>query len=137
MNIVQSCSICNYIVGYQVTTAVELGNQTGNVLQIDSEGQAGSTGKFQVNLEGNFIHSSLESIFNVSTTSHFVACSLDATTTPLDLFMQDGRITNTESLPSNSKEAGPWTTWPSGNITELGQELGQMACILLSGLYID
>lgn len=42
--------------------------------------------------------------------------------------MQDGKITNTESLPNNSKEAELWTVWSSGDTTELTQELAEMAC---------
>ena len=79
----------------------------------------------------DFTHLSLaidEPNVNVSTTSHFVACTLNAATVSLYLPMQDGKITNTEPLPNNSKEAEPWTVWSSGDTTELTQELAQMAC---------
>ncbi|KAG8215448.1 hypothetical protein J3R82DRAFT_9062 [Butyriboletus roseoflavus] len=106
-----SCSMCNNNAIYQVTTPIGLGNQTGEVFQLDVEGPT-------LSLTGEPL--------NVSTTSHFVACTLNATTTSLYLSMQDGKITNIESLPNNSKEAEPWAVWSSGDTTELTQELTQM-----------
>ncbi|KAG8215508.1 hypothetical protein J3R82DRAFT_9153 [Butyriboletus roseoflavus] len=97
-----------------VTTAIELGNLTGEVLQVDLEGPAGVTSHGE------------PAPFNISTTSYFVACTLNATTTPLYLSMQGGKITNTESLPNNSKEVEPWTIWSPGNTTEFTKELVQM-----------
>ncbi|KAG8217910.1 hypothetical protein J3R82DRAFT_6076 [Butyriboletus roseoflavus] len=102
-----ACSMCNNYVIYQVTTTIELSNQTGEVIQVDLEGPAGGTSSGQ------------PTNFNVSTTSHFVACTLNATTTPLYLSIQDGKVTNTELLPNNTKEAEPWTVWSPGNTTEL------------------
>ncbi|KAG8215502.1 hypothetical protein J3R82DRAFT_9147 [Butyriboletus roseoflavus] len=103
-----SCSMCNNYAIYQVTTAIGLGNQTGEVFQVDLEGPP-------------LTLTETGGLFNISFTSHFVACTLNATTTSLYLSMQDGKVTNTESLPNNSKEAEPWTVWSSGNTTELTQ----------------
>ena len=42
--------MCNNYVIYQVTTAMGLDNQTGEVLQVDLVGPAGITREFWVNL---------------------------------------------------------------------------------------
>ena len=120
--------MCNDYVIYQATTAIGLDNQIGEVLQVDLEGPPGVTCELWENLRLAFAHLSSanggQPNFNVSTTSYFIACTLNATTTPLHLSMQDGQITNTDSLPNDSNEAEPWTVWSSGNTTELVQ----MAC---------
>ena len=121
--------MCNNYVIYQVTTAMGLDNQTGEVLQVDLVGPAGITREFWVNLWLDLPYLSLATSelgsFNVSTTSYFVACTLNSATAPLYLSMQDGKVTNTASLPNNSEEADIWTVWSPGNTTELAQ----MACI--------
>ena len=126
--------MCNNFVGYQVTTAIGLADQIGGILQVDLEGPAGYQCEFWVNLGLDFTYISLATskYVNVSTTSHFVACTLNATTTTLYISMQDGRITNSESLHNNSKEAESWTVWSSGNITELIQMASRCPLNVLS-----
>ena len=57
-------------------------------------------------------------ITNLSSTSYFVACTLNATTTTTYLSMQDGRTALTPSLPFDTN-LGAWTIWSPGTITNL------------------
>ena len=55
---------------------------------------------------------------NLSSTSYFVACTLNAATTTTYLSMQDGKPTLTPSLPFLN-DLGAWTIWSPGTITNL------------------
>ena len=58
---------------------------------------------------------------NLSSTSYFVACTLNATTIASNFSMQDGRITLATSLPLDN-DLKSWTIWLPGPITTLTQE---------------
>ncbi|KAF8554068.1 hypothetical protein OG21DRAFT_1138308 [Imleria badia] len=107
-NISSLCSTCNNYIGYQVSTEVELNDLTGRVLQVDFEGQPQAT----------FNDNAFEA--NVSSTTYFVACVLNATLTTLYLPMQNGKVTDTQFL-SNNSEIESWTIWSPGPTTELTQ----------------
>ncbi|KAF8554057.1 hypothetical protein OG21DRAFT_1581203 [Imleria badia] len=96
----------NYVV-YEVSTGMELGNLTGKVLQVDSQvNTQNSTGNGQQ--------------LNISGTSYFVACVLNATTKAPYVPMQDGKITGPQIL-SNNPETELWTVWSPHATTELTQ----------------
>jgi hypothetical protein len=48
--------MCQNYIGYQITTPLELGNQIGEVLQVDLEGPPGYTCEFLVNFRLAFTH---------------------------------------------------------------------------------
>ena len=57
---------------------------------------------------------------NLSITSHFVACTLNATSDDLYLPMQNGRTLQNISLPADP-QSDPWTVWSPGPTTNLTQ----------------
>ena len=99
---------------YQVATQIELGNLTGEVLQVDVE-EGVYTGDISWIFSTIVAHSCLgptlaSALHNVSSTSYFVACTLNATTTTPYLSMQDERATLTTSLPSDN-DLVSWSIW--------------------------
>ncbi|KAF8439689.1 hypothetical protein L210DRAFT_3760707 [Boletus edulis BED1] len=92
----------NYI-GYRVATGIELGNLTDEVIHVTT------TSKTEADILGN-----------LSITTYFVACTLNATSTILYLPMQNGRTTQNASFLSDSQPAS-WTVWSPSPATELTQ----------------
>ncbi|KAF8132764.1 hypothetical protein EV363DRAFT_1416435 [Boletus edulis] len=118
-----SCSLCNNYIFSQISTNVDLGNLTGQVIQLDVDVPI----RTSVSLESPGI--------TVPNTSFFVACTLNTTNAMQNLSMQNGQIIlnkNKESTPE------PWKIWSPGSATELTQILNtaleaftglQLACL--------
>ena len=107
---------------YRVSTQIELGNLTGAVLQVDIETEifiGDMSWSFSI-IVAYLCLGAGESLptANLSSTSYFVACTLNATTTATYLSMQDGRTALTPSLPFDN-DLGAWTIWSPGTITNL------------------
>ncbi|KAF8417544.1 hypothetical protein L210DRAFT_3767241 [Boletus edulis BED1] len=103
-----SCSLCNNYIFSQISTNVDLGNLTGQVIQLD------------VDVPIRTSDSDVSSVINVPNTSFFVACTLNTTNAMQNLSMQNGQIIlnkNKESTPE------PWKIWLPGSTTELTQML--------------
>ncbi|KAF8121104.1 hypothetical protein EV363DRAFT_1187281 [Boletus edulis] len=96
------CRNPNYI-GYRVATGIELGNLTDEAIHVTT------TSKTEADILGN-----------LSITTYFVACTLNATSTTLYLPMQNGRTTQNASLLSDS-QPDSWTVWSPSPATELTQ----------------
>ncbi|KAF8132778.1 hypothetical protein EV363DRAFT_1163290 [Boletus edulis] len=101
---VLTCSLCNNYMFFQISTNVDLGNLTGQVIQLD------------VDVPIRTSASPAPSSITVPTTSFFVACTLNTTNAIQNLSMQNGPIiSNKESTPE------PWKIWSPGSTTELTQ----------------
>ncbi|KAF8123918.1 hypothetical protein EV363DRAFT_1546024, partial [Boletus edulis] len=108
-SIQSSCSLCNnynYIFS-QISTNVDLGNLTGQVIQLDVDVLITTSDDFKAPSE-----------VTVPNTSFFVACTLNTTNAIQNLSMQNGQIIlNKESTP----EPSSWKIWSPGSTTELTQ----------------
>ncbi|KAF8123886.1 hypothetical protein EV363DRAFT_1271860 [Boletus edulis] len=112
---VLTCSLCNNYMFFQISTNVDLGNLTGQVIQLD------------VDVPISTSASPAPSGITVPTTSFFVACTLNTTNAIQNLSMQNGPIiSNKESTPE------PWKIWSPGSTTELTQMLNTAKQGLLS-----
>ncbi|KAF8123911.1 hypothetical protein EV363DRAFT_1546009, partial [Boletus edulis] len=101
------CSLCNNYIFSQISTNVDLGNLTGQVIQLD------------VDVPIRTSASPESSEIPVPNTAFFVACTLSTTNAIQNLsIMQNGQIIlNKESTPE------PWKIWSPGSTTELTQML--------------
>ncbi|KAF8431895.1 hypothetical protein L210DRAFT_3633500 [Boletus edulis BED1] len=110
-----TCSLCNNYIFSQISTNVDLGNLTGQVVQLDVDGPI------------RISASPAPSNITVPTTSFFVACTLNTINAIQNLSMQNGQIIlNKESTPE------PWKIWSPGSTTELTQMLNTAHQGLLS-----
>ncbi|KIK92696.1 hypothetical protein PAXRUDRAFT_13082 [Paxillus rubicundulus Ve08.2h10] len=97
-----SCPLCGDYLFYSVSTAIEFGDLTSsNIVQSHTNATLTPGDGEQV---------------PIPTTSYFVACSLNATTTPYDLDTASGQLV---SPVSSSNDFLPWTVWSPGQSTEL------------------
>lgn len=71
------------------------------------------------------IFSATGAFVNVSSTSYFVACALNAATTVSYLPMQNGEMIYTMS---SFNESEPWTIWSPGSFASSTSELVEMVC---------
>ncbi|KAF8123880.1 hypothetical protein EV363DRAFT_1271852 [Boletus edulis] len=102
-----TCSLCNNYIFFQISTNVDLGNLTGQVIQLDVDVPIRTSDDFNA-----------PSNTTVPNTSFFVACTLTTTNAIQNLSMQNGPIiSNKESTPE------PWKIWSPGSTTELTQML--------------
>ena len=107
---------------YQVSTQIELGNLTSEVLQVEVDNLVTNTGDVLCSFSIVVAYLGPATLggptANLSSTSYFVACTLNATRKTLYLSMQDGRTILTTSLPFDNTN-GSWTIWSPSSVTNL------------------
>ncbi|KAF8132789.1 hypothetical protein EV363DRAFT_1472783, partial [Boletus edulis] len=105
----EPCSLCDNYIFSQISTNVDLGNLTGQVIQLDLDVSIRTSDDFKAPSE-----------VTVPNTSFFVACTLNTTNAIQNLSMQNGQIIlNKKSTP----EPSSWKIWSPGSTTELTQML--------------
>ncbi|KIJ14602.1 hypothetical protein PAXINDRAFT_12700 [Paxillus involutus ATCC 200175] len=97
-----SCPLCDNYLFYSVSTAIEFGDLTSSDIVQSPVNVPLTTG------DGKQV--------SIPTTSYFVACSLNATTTPYNFDTASGQLV--PPVPS-SNDSLPWTVWSPGQSTEL------------------
>ncbi|KIJ08401.1 hypothetical protein PAXINDRAFT_18463 [Paxillus involutus ATCC 200175] len=97
-----SCPLCDNYRFYSVSTAIQIGDLP-------------SSDVVQYHTNGTFIAADGKEV-SIPTTTYYIACSLNTTTTPYEIDMSSGQLT--PPVPS-SNDPLPGTVWSPGQGTEL------------------